>query len=97
MAGESVSPRTFAGSPASSRRACAAARMKLTGRGTLTEGSYADVLVFDAKKFRDHATFTDSAKPADGLDYMFINGELTVEDGKWVPGAYNGKCILADE
>lgn len=74
-----------------------AARMKLTGRGTLTEGSYADVLVFDAGKFRDHATFTDSAKPAGGLDYMFVNGELTVEDGKWVPGAYNGKCILADE
>lgn len=73
-----------------------AARMKLSGRGTLTAGSFADILIFDAKKFRDHATFTDPAKPATGLDFMFVNGELTVKDGKWIPGAYRGTCILAD-
>lgn len=72
-----------------------AARMKLDGRGTLTEGSFADILVFKAENFRDHATFTDSAHLATGLDYVFVNGELVVENGVWNREVRSGRQILA--
>lgn len=72
-----------------------AARMKLEGRGTLTEGSFADILVFEAEKFRDHATFTDSARLATGLDYVIVNGEIAVKDGVWNREVRSGRQLLA--
>lgn len=74
-----------------------AARMKLDGRGTLTEGSFADILVFEADKFRDHATFTDSARMSTGLDYVFVNGELAVENSVWNRKIRPGRQILANK
>lgn len=73
-----------------------AARMKLTGRGVLKEGSFADVLVFDPKRFADHATFQDPAQMATGLDYMFVNGKLTIRQDEWVEEAHNGVLLLAE-
>ena len=46
-----------------------AERMGLVGRGSLQKGNYADILVFDPKKFTDHATFTNPAQKATGLDW----------------------------
>lgn len=56
-----------------------AARMNLEGRGSLVVGNYADVLVFDPKVFRDHATFVDPARLATGLDYCIVNGEIALD------------------
>jgi dihydroorotase/N-acyl-D-amino-acid deacylase len=56
-----------------------AARMGIEGRGSLKEGNWADVLVFDPKEFRDHATFTSPANPASGLAYCIVNGEIAVD------------------
>lgn len=69
-----------------------AARMGLEGRGTLTEGSFADVLVFDPASFRDNATFVSPANLATGLDYCIVNGEIAIEQGKRT-GANAGKCL----
>lgn len=72
-----------------------AKRMKLAGRGVLQEGNYADILVFDPQKFTDHATFQNPAQMADGLDYLFLNGKLTIEQDEWVENAHNGVLLLA--
>lgn len=72
-----------------------AKRMGLTGRGVLTEGSFGDILVFDIKKFRDHATFTDPAKLSTGLDYLFLNGRPVIWEGKRLPASHYGVCLLA--
>lgn len=69
-----------------------AARMGLTGRGTLTIGSYADVLVFDPANFQDHATFASPAHLATGLDYCIVNGQLAIEHGKRTQ-VYSGSCL----
>ncbi len=61
-----------------------AARMKLEGKGLLKPGMDADVLIFDPAQFRDHATFTDPAQLATGLDYSLIGGTIVVENGKVV-------------
>lgn len=73
-----------------------AKRMKLAGRGVLKEGNYADILVFDPKRFTDHATFRDPAQAADGLDYLFLNGKLTIRQDEWVEKAHNGVLLVAD-
>ncbi|MGI6068933.1 MAG: N-acyl-D-amino-acid deacylase family protein [Blautia sp.] len=72
-----------------------AKRMKLEGRGTLTEGSFGDVLVFDPKHFTDHATFQSPANLATGLDYVFVNGQMAIDHDKRLPGSWYGSVILA--
>lgn len=69
-----------------------AARMGLEGRGTLTEGSFADVLVFDPAAFRDNATFVSPANLATGLDYCIVNGEIAIEQGQRTM-VNSGKCL----
>ena len=69
-----------------------AARMGLEGRGTLTEGSFADVLVFDPAAFRDNATFVSPANLATGLDYCIVNGEIAIEHGQRTM-VNSGKCL----
>jgi N-acyl-D-amino-acid deacylase len=59
--------------------------LKLPQRGYLKVGYYADVVVFAPKTFRDVATFDKPHQYATGVRYLFVNGKLAIEDGK-----YNG-------
>ena len=69
-----------------------AARMGLEGRGRLTEGAFADVLIFDPQVFRDHATFSAPAQLATGLDYAIVNGQIAIAHGKRTP-VNAGQCL----
>ena len=53
----------------------------LSDRGTIRVGSYADLIVFDPKTFRDAATFDNPTQYAPGLLYVFVNGVTEVEKG----------------
>ena len=64
----------------------------LPRRGYLREGHVADVLVFDPKTFRDRATFRQPHQYSTGVVYLFVNGELVIEQGK-VTGALAGKPL----
>ena len=57
-----------------------AQRMGLEMRGVIEEGAYADINVFDAMKFKDMATYVESTRYAEGLNYCFLNGNLVVKD-----------------
>ncbi|MEM7415164.1 MAG: amidohydrolase family protein [Gemmatimonadota bacterium] len=54
----------------------------LEGRGRIEEGYFADVIVFDPETIRDNATFLEPRLLASGMHYVFVNGELAVEDGE---------------
>ena len=69
-----------------------AQRMALQGRGELVPGAFADVLLFDPDRFRDHATFANPAQPASGLDLMFVNGQKVIEDDRLLTSSA-GRCI----
>jgi N-acyl-D-amino-acid deacylase len=52
-----------------------AATFGLTARGSLKEGYYADICVFDAETVIDTADFTTPISPAMGIELVLVNGK----------------------
>jgi N-acyl-D-amino-acid deacylase len=57
--------------------------LHLPERGYLRPGYYADVVVFDPDTFRDQATFEKPHQYASGVQYLFVNGKLAIDQGKY--------------
>jgi N-acyl-D-aspartate/D-glutamate deacylase len=66
--------------------------LRLTDRGYLKPGGYADVVVIEPQTFRDLATFEKPHQYATGVRYLFVNGQLAITDGKYT-GALAGKVL----
>ena len=66
--------------------------MRLTDRGVLKQGMWADVVVFDPEKVRDVATFDNPNRLSEGMDFVLVNGIPVIEDGK-MTGALPGKVL----
>lgn len=56
---------------------------RIRDRGRVREGAYADLVVFDLKRLRDRATFTDPFHLSEGMVYVFVNGQAAILDGKF--------------
>ena len=69
-----------------------AAAMGIKERGSLTPGYYADVIVFDPATIADKATYEQPTLLAVGMKYVFVNGVLTIDDGKY-SGVTAGKVL----
>jgi N-acyl-D-amino-acid deacylase len=54
-----------------------AQRFGLAGRGLVREGYCADLVLFDADKIIDTATFADPERPAKGIAGVWVNGVLS--------------------
>ena len=61
-------------------------------RGELTEGFFADVIVFDPDRITDHATFEDPHRYATGMDHVFVNGVHVLKWGEHT-GAMPGRVV----
>src|SRR5438876_9518346 len=69
-----------------------AQRMRLTDRGALKLGMWADVVVFDPETVRDVATFDDPNQLSQGMQYVLVNGVPVIDEGK-MTGALPGKVL----
>jgi N-acyl-D-amino-acid deacylase len=58
--------------------------MRLRDRGAIREGLAADIVVFDAARIRDEATFFDPHQHSEGIEHVFVNGVARVRDGQIV-------------
>jgi N-acyl-D-amino-acid deacylase len=58
-----------------------ARRFGLAERGVLRAGAYADVVVFDAERIEDRATYERPAVPAAGIELVLVNGQAAWERG----------------
>ena len=59
-----------------------AKRVCLRDRGLLRAGSFADITIFDPKTVIDRATFEMPNQHPDGINYVIVNGQLSVDNGK---------------
>ncbi|MHA1408337.1 MAG: amidohydrolase family protein, partial [Candidatus Heimdallarchaeaceae archaeon] len=59
-----------------------AQKVGLFNRGLIREGMWADIVVFDYENIYDRATYEDPHHFSEGIDYVLVNGELVVKEGK---------------
>ena len=58
----------------------------------LRSGYYADVVVFDPASYRDTATFEKPHQYATGVKYLFVNGKLAIDGGKYTEVSPPERC-----
>jgi N-acyl-D-amino-acid deacylase len=60
-----------------------ARRLKIDNKkGIINEGYDADIVIFD-KNVIDQASFHEPQKPPAGIDYVFVNGGLSIDKGQY--------------
>jgi len=64
----------------------------LVDRGYLRPGAVADIVVFDPDQFIDRATFDDPHQYSTGVRYLFIAGQLALQDSKRT-GKLHGRLL----
>ena len=69
-----------------------AQRMRLTDRGVLKAGMWADVVIFDPATVHDRATFDSPNQLSEGMEYVLVNGTPVIEEGK-MTGTRPGKVL----
>ena len=69
-----------------------AQRMRLTDRGVLKQGMWADIVIFDPETVTDVATYDDPNRLSKGMEDVLVNGTLVIENGK-MTGALPGKVL----
>ena len=69
-----------------------AQKLGLTDRGTLAEGNFADITVFDPGKIIDRATYSDPFQYNEGIEYVIVNGVVVLK-GKTHTGKRPGRAI----
>ncbi len=59
-----------------------ATRMRLTDRGVIRAGAWADVTIFDLAALDDRATYEKPMELATGVDYVLVNGVVVIDRGR---------------
>lgn len=62
-----------------------ASNVGLKQRGLLREGDFADLTIFDPQTVIDRATFEEPNQYPVGINYVIVNGQLEVDNGKRTP------------
>ncbi|MBS1487944.1 MAG: D-aminoacylase [Bacteroidetes bacterium] len=69
-----------------------ASNLKISKRGSLRVGNYADVVAFDPVKIADNATFEHPHQYATGVSHVFVNGTAVLKNGLHT-GAMPGRSV----
>lgn len=72
-----------------------AQRMRLTDRGVLKKGMWADVVVFDPATITDKATYENPNQFSVGMEYVLVNGVPVIDDSK-MTGALPGRVLRGE-
>jgi len=69
-----------------------AAVFGMKDRGVIREGAAADIVIFDPAKIVERSTYVEPHQLAEGMAYVFVNGEAVIADGKFT-AALPGKVL----
>ena len=58
-----------------------ARRFGFAGRGSISTGAHADLVLFDPETIRDTATFSNPISSAEGIAAVWVNGALSYQNG----------------
>ncbi|MGE5140287.1 MAG: N-acyl-D-amino-acid deacylase family protein [Rudaea sp.] len=72
-------------------------RFGLQDRGLIREGMWADLTIFNSETVRDNATYLHPDTSPTGIEYVLINGELAVCQGKMNKGTRAGQVLRRGE
>lgn len=85
--------------------AVAANEIMAYDRGRIAIGQAADIIAFDFDKFTDRATFAEPQRLAEGMQYVIVNGQIVLDQGKVInrrpgrilrgPGFKNGHAATS--
>jgi N-acyl-D-amino-acid deacylase len=64
----------------------------LKDRGTLRQGAWADMVLLDPEGVADKATYEEPEQYPEGIPYVFVNGELVVDQGEFT-GKLPGRAL----
>ncbi|GAB7544109.1 N-acyl-D-amino-acid deacylase family protein [Cupriavidus sp. 8B] len=71
----------------------AAEQYGLTDRGLVRAGQFADLVLFDADRVQDNATFEDPIRLSEGIDGVWVNGQRVWEATHVIP-AFPGQVLM---
>ena len=69
-----------------------AAKLAIRDRGLLQAGHFADITIFDPERVIDRSTYTDPFQYNEGIEYVIVNGRVTLDRGKHT-GARAGRAL----
>ena len=69
-----------------------AERFGIENRGKIAKNYFADIVVIDRDEIEDMATTADPYQYSKGVDFVLVNGQVVVADGKHT-GATAGEII----
>ncbi len=69
-----------------------AEKLGLQKRGLIAKDYFADIVLFNPDTVVDNASFTDPHQFPSGIEYVLVNGKITIENGKHT-GAQAGSVI----
>lgn len=68
-------------------------RMGLSDRGRIAQGKAADLVVFDADRVGDNSTRETPNTSPSGIEFVALNGEIVVENGRFDPRSRHGRVL----
>lgn len=69
--------------------------LRLNDRGYLREGYKADIVIFNPDEIIDQATFDNPISDSIGINYVIVNGKITVKNGVYTE-VTNGKILRSN-
>ena len=74
-----------------------AERFGIKDRGILTEGAYADIVVLEKERLYSHDRDENPLQYPEGIDYVFVNGQLTIDHKRQVKGVKAGRMLKKNQ
>jgi N-acyl-D-amino-acid deacylase len=69
---------------------------RLKRRGSIKEGMYADIVIFDPESIIDRATFDNPYQRSSGISHVFVNGVPVIREGKFADN-FPGRILKSSE